>query len=346
MLLILVPVLLAALVTPGPGNRFHWRRRRGYRWAGAGAPFVVAAGSLIVPAPVLLLAGPPRSLSVLDWAAVVLAPAAAFVVTRRVIPPWWKRSWLRIGVRAGLLLGLVVAAQWLTGGVFPTYRAGVVSLIVTMGWLGFWRVLDTGYWPLLLIRDGIVLLVIAGGAAGWQRRFDPRAVAPAELAVTLLIAMLALAGVGAAVAGGWRLRRWLRYGPPCSPQPPGVATWPPEPGQVWNVAIRHEDRPVVVWERGAHHATVLPVTAVDPGARDRHLRLPLAEWHRVLTGDAWLSLQLTPVPYADFRSVRGDCPERFWSRVGRHQIRAPRTFTPSLTFRHRLHTAMNRRAER
>ena len=92
MLLILVPVLLGALVTPGPGNRFHWRQRRGYPSAGFLAPFVVAAGSLIVPAPVMWLVDLDRPLTVRDHVAAGLAPLVAFVVTRWVSPAWWKSS--------------------------------------------------------------------------------------------------------------------------------------------------------------------------------------------------------------------------------------------------------------
>ncbi|SDS91081.1 hypothetical protein [Actinoplanes derwentensis] len=349
MLLILVPVLLGALVTPGPGNRFHWRRRRGYPSAGFAAPFVVAAGSLIVPAPVLLIVDLGRSLTVLDFVAAGLAPVAAFVVTRWVSPAWWKSSSGWIAVRAALLVTLVVGAELSTAGTTSLVRAWLVSAIVTAGYLACWRVLDTGYWPVLLIRDGVILLVVAGAAALGPGPFATRSTDPRELAVTLLIVVLAAAGLVAVLTGGWRLRRWLRHGPPFWPRPPGLASWPPEPGQVWNAAIihdddNHKDRPVVVWERTPGYVKVLTVTSVDKSAKPEHyLRMPLAEWHRVLTTDAWLSLELTPVPYPDFRSLRGECPERFWRKIGNRRIREPRSFTPSLTVRHRLRSAMNRR---
>ncbi|GAA1641021.1 hypothetical protein [Actinoplanes couchii] len=342
MLVILVPVLLGALVTPGPGNRFHWRRRRGYPSAGWAAPVVVAAASLIVPAPVMLLVDLDRRLTALDFVAAALAPLVAFAATRWVCPAWWKSSHRLVAGRAALLVTLVVGAEVATGGTASLVRAWLVSVIVTAGYLACWRVLDTGYWPMLLIRDGVILLVVAGGAA----LFPARGGDLAELATRLLIVVLAAAGLVAVLTGGWRLRRWLRVGPPSEPQPPGLASWPPEPGEVWNAAIidedgNHRDRPVVVWERAANYAKVL--TVLPDGRPERHLRLPLAEWHRVLAEDSWLSLELTPVPFADFRSVRGTCPERFWSRIANRRIRE-RSFTPSLTVRHRLRSSMNQRA--
>ncbi|HWS37964.1 MAG TPA: hypothetical protein VN408_35180, partial [Actinoplanes sp.] len=349
MLLLLVPVLLGALVTPGPGNRFHRRRRRGYPSAGWTAPFVVAAGAVIVPAPALLLVDLDRGRTALDFAAAGLAPLVAFAVTRWVSPAWWKPARLRLAGRAALLVTLVAGAEVWTAGTVSPARAYLVSVIVTAGYLACWRLVDTGYWPLLLIRDGTILLVVAGGAAAWAGRFDPRAGDLPELAVTLLVVVLAAAGATAVLAGGWRLRRWLRVGAPFWPRPPGPASWPPERGEVWDAAIvgaddRHRDRPVVVWERAAGHVLVLPVTAaIEPGRADGYLRLPLAEWHRVLSEDSWLSLELTPVPYPDFRSVRGACPDRFWKRIGNRRIRQPRSFTPSLTVRHRFRSAMNRR---
>ncbi|WP_433788994.1 hypothetical protein [Actinoplanes sp. CA-252034] len=307
-------VLLVALVTPGPANRAGRR----YPWAGFGAPFAVLAGSLLTPLPIVpLLAGA----SSWQWALVAAGPIAAYLLVRRVSPPWWRRWHGWMALRAALL-ALVVAGVELTvvdrseTATAQASRIWIVSLIVTAGYLACWRVVDTGYWPLLLIRDGGILLAVAGAGMWWQRRYDLDGPA-----TTLLIGAVAAAGTSALVAGLWRLVRWLRHGPPSWPRPPGPATWPPQPGQVWNATVDREDRPVVVWELNRHCAYVLPVTPVD-GPRE-HMRLPLAEWHRVLSDDAWLSLQVTPVPYTGFRSVRGRCPERFWERMGRRTLAAP-----------------------
>lgn len=307
-------VLLVALVTPGPANRAGRR----YPWAGFGAPFAVLAGSLVMPLPIVpLLAGAQPW----QWAPAVATPFAAYAMARRVSPPWWKRwhGWL---VGRAALLSFLVAGVELTvvsrtvPATEQAARIWIVSLIVTAGYLACWRVADTGYWPLLMIRDAAFLLVVAGAGAWWQRQYDLRGPA-----TTLLVGAVAAVGVSALLAGLWRLVRWLRHGPPSWPRPPGLATWPPQPGQVWNATVDREDRPVVVWELKRHCAYVLPVDPVD-GPRE-HMRLPLAEWHRVLTDDAWLSLQITAVPYTGFRSVRGRCPDRFWERMGRRTLSGP-----------------------
>jgi hypothetical protein len=329
---VLGAVLLVTLVTPGPGDRrFRGGRsgRRAYPWAGFGAPFAVAAGSPLVAAPVvpLLAQSPPWT-----WAGAVPAAGTAFLLVRRISPPWWKRRHGWLAGRAVLLLFLVAGVELSAvdraSPVQPqAARILLAALIVTAGYLACWRVIDTGYWPVLSVRDGAVLLAIAAGAALLRRDEEP-----------LLIGAVAAAGAAALLSGLWRLPRWLRYGPPAWPRPPGLATWPPEPGQVWNATVDREDRAVVVWELKPDCAYVLPVTPSEtPVSR---LRLPLAEWHRVLSDDAWLSLQLTPVPYTGFRSVRGQCPERFWERVGRRTLGAPRPRRTAL--RRRLRAAANR----
>ncbi|GIF40386.1 hypothetical protein [Actinoplanes xinjiangensis] len=307
-------VLLVALVTPGPGNRAGRR----YPWAGFGAPFAVLGGSLLTPLPIVPLLAGARPW---QWALAATGPVAAYAMARRVSPPWWRPWHGWIAGRAALLLFLVAGTELtlVDRSVPATGQAAliwIVSLIVTAGYLACWRVVDTGYWPLLLIRDGAVLLAMAGAGAWWQRRSGLDGPA-----TTLLVAAVAAVGVSALLAGMWRLVRWLRHGPPSWPRPPGPATWPPQPGQVWNATVDREDRPVVVWELKRHCAYVLAVTSSD-GVRE-HMRLPLAEWHRVLSDDAWLSLQITAVPYTDFRSVRGRCPDRFWERMGRRTVGAP-----------------------
>ncbi|MFC4068814.1 hypothetical protein [Actinoplanes subglobosus] len=307
-------VLLVALVTPGPGNRAGRR----YPWAGFAVPFVVLAGSVLMPLPIVpLLAGAQPW----QWVLLLAGPLAAHGLAWRVSPPWWRRWHGWIAGRAALLVFLVAGVELtlVSRSLSAPEQAGriwIVSLIVTAGYLACWRVVDTGYWPLLLIRDSAFLLAVAGAGAWWQRRYDLDGPA-----TTLLIAAVAAVGVSALVAGLWRLARWMRNGPPSWPRPPGLATWPPLPGQVWNATVGREDRPVVVWELKRYCAYVLPVTSVD-GPRE-HLRLPLAEWHRVLSDDAWLSLQITPVPYTGFRSVRGRCPDRFWERMGRRALGDP-----------------------
>ncbi|GAA4953911.1 hypothetical protein [Actinoplanes utahensis] len=360
---VLGSVLLMALVTSGPGNRFFvhqkFRRPRRYGWAGLGAPLTVLIGSLPLPEPAALLAEPDRVELFGDWAlaAAILVPAplVAFALVRRISPPWWKPWHLWIAGRAALLLLIVAGATRAAAAPDVPLRSQLpriwlVSLIATAGFLACWRVVDTGYWPVLLLRDGTILLAIAVAGAWLHGPFDLRAPGLWRLAETLLIGAIAAAGVFALLLGGLRLRKWLRRGPPSWPLPPGIASWPPEPGEVWNAVIvdedgNHKDRPVVVWDRAAGHATVLTVTtAGEPARPEQQLRLTLAEWHRVLTTDAWLSLELTPVPYTDFRSRRGDCPERSWERLGRRRIRDPRPAAPSLAHRHRLYAAMNRRA--
>jgi hypothetical protein len=329
---VLGAVLLVALVTPGPGDR-RFRRARGgrraYPWAGFGAPFAVIAGSPLVAAPVLpLLAQSPGW----AWGGVVPAAVTAYLLVRRISPPWWKRQRGRMAGRAVLLLFLVAGVESSTlDRAVPAReqatRILLVSLIVTAGCLACWRVVDTGYWPVLSIRDGTVVLVLAAAAVVLRGGEEP-----------LLVGAVAAVGASALLSGLWRLPRWLRYGPPAWPGPPGLTTWPPEPGQVWNATVDRQDRAVVVWEVKPDCAYVLPVTPSETPAGQ--LRLPLAEWHRVLSDDAWLSLQLTPVPYTGFRSVRGPCPERFWERVGRRTLGAPRREPAALG--RRLRAAANR----
>lgn len=318
---VLGSVLLMALVTPGPANRAGRR----YPWAGTGAPLAVLAGSLVMPLPVVPLLADAQPW---QWVPAPAAPFAAYLMARRVSPPWWRgwHGWL--AGRAALLTFLVAGVELtvVSRAVPATEQAAriwVVSLIVTAGYLACWRVVDTGYWPVLLIRDAVLLLVVAGLGAWWQRRHDLDGPATG-----LLVATVAALGVSALSAGLWRLARWLRHGPPSWPRPPGTPTWPPQPGQVWNATVGREDRPVVVWELKRHCAYVLPVDAyvlpVDAvnGPHD-HMRLPLAEWHRVLSADAWLSLRITAVPYTGFRSIRGRCPDRFWERMGRRTLSGP-----------------------
>ncbi|MEU8663477.1 hypothetical protein, partial [Actinoplanes philippinensis] len=200
-------VLAAALVTPGPANRAGRR----YPWAGFGALFTVLAGALALPLPIVpLLAGAQPW----QWAPAAAGPVAAYLLVRRVSPPWWRRWHGWMASRAGLLVFLVAGVELtLVSRSLPATaqasRIWIVSLIVTTGYLACWRVVDTGYWPLLLIRDGVILLTVAGAGRWWQRAYDLDGPA-----TTLLIGAVAAAGLSALAAGLWRLVRWLRHGPP------------------------------------------------------------------------------------------------------------------------------------
>jgi hypothetical protein len=364
-------LLLSALVTSGRWNRIFLSSGeprslpRGYDAAGAGAVFAVLFASLVVPLPVALFTDHELPVPGQPWSGVALAVAAAstaFAVTRRVSPSWWKPWHLWIAGRAAPLPVLVVGVELLClrDGV-PLHaqlsRLWLVSLVVTAGYLACWRVADTGYWPVPLMYDGVWYLAV-GFAVGWWHvaaggSLTPGAVGTAELAVVLLLWAMASIGVSALCVGGWRLRRWLRDGPPFWPRPPGVWNWPPEPGEVWNATVVHDDgdhkdRPVVVWDRQANYAEVLTVTSVDKSHRPRdYVALHRNQWDDVLSKASWLSVELTPVPYSDFRSMRGDCPPRFWQWLvdhgpvrQRHPSAGP---APVFTRRHRLASARNRR---
>jgi hypothetical protein len=268
-------------------------------------------------------------------------------------------------MRAGLLLVVVVGVEMLAvrPGVPMLSQIGriwAIAALATAGYLACWRMVDTGYWPLLLIRDGATSLLVAVGIGWWQLAAGGSlalaTAGTAQLAVTLLLMGVTAIGASALGVGGWRLRRWLRNGPPFWPRPPGIPDWPPEPGEVWNAEIihdddNHKDRPVLIWEREANYANVLTVTSVDKSGRPEHyVKLPLSEWEGVLDKEAWLSLELTPVPYTDFRSMRGECPARFWQQLeAKKMVRERRpsaTPAPGFAFRHRLFAAMNRRVGR
>ncbi|AGL16893.1 hypothetical protein [Actinoplanes sp. N902-109] len=280
------------------------------------------AGTLVV----LSLGGPRRWLVGLLLAPVCTVLAAPLLV---VLPqgraalaaqPWW---WL--GPAAAVLLAwwltprgpaprralraaaLLIAASVAVQSVLPSGTA--MWPVISAAWTGAavcvaaWRSTDTVYWPGRLLATGIVLG--AGSAAGAALTDQHSRLLPAFL---LLSAYLSAVGLA-------RLIRWMRAGPPRDQAPPGVRSWPPVGGEVWNVLVPHEDgtakdRPVLVWDYADTHADVLKITSQDKSHLPRHY-LPLSrdEWRATLTKPSWLDLTAVPVPYTAFRSCRGAAPD-------------------------------------
>lgn len=370
----LLPVLalLVCLVKPLTGAeqrprlptmRFLPDRRRG-------VPVAVALGSLFMPMPMELLSEDGITELRENWAAfaaLAACPLVSYALCRLVAPERLKPRVGLLAARGLALPALVVAAETaaLDAGVPSLRVAGplwIVSFAVTAAFLGCLRILDDGYFPLVLLWSTAKRILLAAAAAYWILNSggtilpSPRT-APAgeQLGALLLWSVAAMAG-GSGLVALWRLVRWLRLGPPAGPPPPGVRHWPPRGGQVWTAECTHDDdtykeRPVVVLESTPRCVRVLGVTSQDKSGRTReYLRVRADGWQGALSKDGWLNLVVRDVPYSDFLWRRGACPDRVWNRLcDQDLVREPRPAggpAPGFALRHLFWSAMNAHAGR
>jgi hypothetical protein len=318
MAFVLLPALIMPLVRTGPGHRTLGRRRVDSRLAGPAAVLIGAPLLAFSMAPFLGSRGSGWQVAVL-----LASPGVAYSMVWLANRPRPAVAALR---GAGLLLVLV-------GAELAALRVGgsvvAIALVVAAAYLGCWRLVDHGYWPILLLRDaglyGLVVAVVGWFGAGQL----------ATIPALLWWGVAAVAGFGLAV-GGWRLARWLRTGPPASPGPPGVRNWPPEAGEVWSAA----DQLVLVWDSTPADVRVLQIDGIEGPGR---LPLPLSEWDGVLTRDSWLSMEITPMPFAAFGRLRGACRASLWSRLRADpMIREQAGVAPGFGLLDKVLSAMNR----
>ncbi|MFI8194288.1 hypothetical protein ACIF8T_37115 [Streptomyces sp. NPDC085946] len=280
-------------------------------------------------------------------------------MVRMAAPARLKENRLLIAVRAvGLCCVVAAVMAPLEAEVDKQPMAGMtVMYAVTAAALGLTRIVDHGYFPLVLLWTALWKALLAAVTGYWIHRTGGTLVLDQDDATpgTLLLAVLwwSLTGLsaGCAAAAAVRLVRWLRTGPPARPAPPGVTSWPPAAGDVWTAELTHDDntykeRPVVVLERTPGFVRVLGITSVDKSDRPRgYLKLRLSEWEGVLKKDGWLNLEIAHVPYCDFLWRRGECPDRVWdvlcTKADVRERSAKAGPPPGFTFRHRLWSAMN-----
>ncbi|WP_454314869.1 hypothetical protein [Streptomyces phaeoluteigriseus] len=328
----------------------------------AGAPLSVGIGSWVMwvlSFPVLRVG---FSGTRNTWACVALLVLCVLVarpMVRMVAPARLKEHRLLVAGRAvGLCCVVAAVMTSLDPQIGDHPMAGVtVVYATTAAVLGLMRIVDHGYFPLVLLRTALGKALAAVVVGYWIHHAggtlvpDPDdATAGAVLLAVLWWSLVALSA-GCAVVAAVRLERWLRTGPPARPAPPGVTSWPPAVGDVWWAELTHDDnshkeRPVVVLERAPDFVRVLGVTSVDKSGRRRgYLKLRLSEWEGMLTKDGWLNLQIAHIPYCDFLWRRGECPDPVWDVLGtRAEVRersAKAGPAPGFTFRHRLWSAMN-----
>ncbi|KDN21516.1 hypothetical protein DV20_13610 [Amycolatopsis rifamycinica] len=343
-MLVLAPFLFMMLILPEAPARLGTRQK--YEPKFMGAPFTVLFGVPLLTLPLQLKHPDGKSLLVLAAVSVLVA----YGLTRRQSPPRLKKRHLLIAARTAGLLAAVAAAEFVAAPEGRGSRLIGVALVATTAYLGCLRATDTGYWPLLLVKSGGFTALTVVVIGWWIGDLDPSTQTGLALAATLLLWASAAIALTQLVVGGVRLRRWLRHGPPEFPAPPGVGYWPPSPGEVWNLLLTHDDdnykdRPVLVLEREPTHANVLIITSRDKAGSKHHLRLDFDEWQHVLSKPGYLATDITPVPYSDFRSCRGECTDRFWEWLKRNpRIRDRRRDAPAPGFarRHRLASARNK----
>jgi hypothetical protein len=357
-------VLLVCLSTPLMGGMQYPRLRtkRLLREPTPGAPLAVGLGSWVMWALMFPVFRVGLTGTRDTWICVVLLVLCVLVarlMVRMTAPARLKGSRMLIAART-LVLCCVVAGVMapLDARVDRQPMAGMtVIYATTAAVLGLMRIVDHGYFPLVLLRTALwkVLLAVVTGYwihhTGGTLTPDPDEATAGTLLLAVLWWSLAGLSAGCVVAVPVRLVRWLRTGPPASPAPPGVTSWPPAVGAVWTAELTHDDntykeRPVIVLERTPDFVRVLGVTSVDKSTR-RHgyLKLRLSEWEGVLTKDGWLNLEIAHIPYCDFLWRRGECPQRVWDELcGRADVRersAKAGPAPGFTFHHRLRSAMN-----
>ncbi|MFC9504385.1 hypothetical protein [Streptomyces sp. NPDC057002] len=328
----------------------------------AGAPLAVGLGSWVMWVlmfPVLRVGFTDTRNTWICVALLVLCVLVARPMVRMVAPARLKGSRILVAARAvGLCCVVAGVMAPLETEVDKQPMAGMtVVYATTAAVLGLMRIVDHGYFPLVLLRTALWKALLAVVTGYWIHHTGGTLVPGPDDATpgTLLLAVLwwSLVGLsaGCAVAAVVRLVRWLRTGPPARPAPPGVTSWPPAVGDVWTAELTHDDntykeRPVVVLERTPGFVRVLGITSVDKSDRRRgYLKLRLPEWEGVLRKDGWLNLEIAHIPYCDFLWRRGECPDRAWDVLcGKADVRersAKAGPAPGFTFRHRLRSAMN-----
>lgn len=333
----------------------------------AGAPLAVGLGSWamwLLMFPVFRVGFTGTRNTWICGALLVLCVLVARPMVRRAAPARLKGRRMLVAARAvGLCCVVAGVMASLDAEVGDLPVAGVtVTYATTAAVLGLTRIVDHGYFPLVLLRTALWKAFLAVVTGYWIHSTGGTLVPDPDDATagTLLLAVLwwSLVGLsaGGAVAAAVRLVRWLRTGPPARPAPPGVKSWPPAVGTVWTAEITHEDntykeRPVVVLEHTPGFVRVLRITSVDKSDRPRgYLRLRLSEWEGVLTKDSWLNLEITDVPYCDFLWRRGECPDRVWdvlcTKADVRERSAKAGPAPGFTFHHRLRSAMNKHVGR
>lgn len=362
-------VLLVCLSTPLVGGMQapRLRSKRQTPEFCAGAPPAVALGSwaLWVLMSVAVRVGFTGTRN--TWVCVALFAGCVLVVrpmVRMVAPARLKENRLVVAARAvGVCCVAAAVMAPLEVPVTEHPVAGVVMIYaVTAAALGLIRIVDHGYFPLVLLCTALWKALLAGLTGYWIRHEGGSLTPDPDTATagTLLLAVLwwALAGLaaGCALAATARLVPWLKTGPPARPVPPGVTSWPPAVGDVWMAELTHEDntykeRPVIVLEHAPGFVRVLGITSVDKSNRSRgYMKLRLAEWKGVLTKDGWLNLEIAHIPYCDFLWRRGECPDRVWDVLCKKaDVRERSTQAgpaPGFTFRHRLRSAMNKHVGR
>ncbi|MFF0158570.1 hypothetical protein ACFYRY_13690 [Streptomyces sp. NPDC005263] len=292
-------------------------------------------------------------------ALLVLCVLVARLMVRMAAPARLKGSRMLVAARAvGLCCVVAVVVAPLDTKVPTQPMAGMtVIYATTAAVLGLTRIVDHGYFPLVLLRKALWKALQAVVTGYWIHHTGGTLVPDPDDATagTLLLAVLwwSLVGLsaGGAVAAAVRLVPWLRTGPPARPAPPSVTSWPPAVGAVWTAELTHDnntykERPVIVLERTPGFVRVLGITSVDKSDRRRgYLKLRLSEWEGVLTKDGWLNLEIVHVPYCDFIQRRGECPDRVWdalcTKADVRERPAKAGPAPGFTFRHRLRSAMN-----
>lgn len=289
----------------------------------------------------------------------VLCLLVARPMVRMVAPARLKGSRMLVAARTVGLCCVVAGVMAPLGAEVDKQPMAGMTVIyaTTAAVLGLMRIVDHGYFPVVLLWRALWKALLAAVTGYWIHHTGGTLVPdPDHTTVgTLLLAVLwwSLVGlsVGCAVAVPVRLVRWLRTGPPARPAPPGVTSWPPAVGDVWTAELTHDnntykERPVVVLERTPGFVRVLCITSVDKSERSRgHLKLRLSEWEGVLTKDGWLNLEIAHIPYCDFLWRRGWCPRRVWdvlcTKAGVRERSAKAGPAPGFTFEHRLRSAMN-----
>ncbi|HEX6359673.1 hypothetical protein [Actinophytocola sp.] len=323
--------------------------------------FAVLATSWVLATPMALLF--PAELEQVKHSGVkallvVAAPVLAYWLVRRVSPQQRRSKRVLLGAKATGLLAVVVASEMLAlnAGIPVLSVTGPLLLIATVAtvtYLACMRLVEFGYWPTLLARQGWEHLLTSAlllGMAFWPEGLpDPARADGVTLVLFLLGVASFLTAVVAIVVGHLRQYRWMRSGPPANPAPPGVGCWPPKEGEVWLAIITHDDpqstykeRPVLVWNTTPSHVDVLTITSQPKHGDNRYLPLNLAQWNSVLTKSSWLSLEIRPVPYAEMLRYMGHCPVNgLGDRLDR-KVRTRNRPWPDFTRRHLWASAKNK----